>query len=137
MKNLGNIFALNVQEGKKYMPQEQVYRSVMQNLKDGNYILSIKKLSKKRSLAQNSYYWFVMTLVADELGYEDPKDVHEGMKMQFLVDNSKRIPFIGSTTKLSTQEMADFMNRCFKFIEGLGIKIPSPEEAYILIANDE
>lgn len=141
MKKYSGIFRMVVGEGRRTIPELEAYKSFLQNLKDGIYLISVKKLSKKRSLQQNNYYWFVMTLVANELGYDSAEEVHEAMKLLFLMDMTKKLPFVKSTTKLSTAEMSYYMDRVFRYIEdsndGLGIRVPTPEESYILIANNE
>lgn len=141
MKKYSSLFRLFVEGGKKTMPELEYYKHYMRELKDGTYIISIKKQSKKRSLQQNNYYWFIMTLVAQEIGYDSAEEVHNAMKLKFLVDMTKKIPFIKSTAGLSTQEMSEYMEKVFRFVEdvndGLGLKVPSPEESYILIENDE
>jgi len=96
-------------------------RNAFADLKDGRYLMELKK-SNTRSLNQNAYYHgIVVPLVKDGLrtaGYNDVRtneDAHEVLKYLFL---KKKIPnqhaefveLIGSTATLTTVEFMEYIN---------------------------
>jgi len=78
--------------------------------------VTIKPYKKKRTLSQNARYWAeidnIVAAVAEHTGYSS-QEIHEFMKQKFL--KPKRVEVQGetreyySTTKLTTQEMSDYM----------------------------
>lgn len=94
------------------------------------------ELTKRRTNSQNALYWKWLTeavkAVSDHTG-NDIDDLHEFFKHKFL---SPRIIEVRgetvrqyTTTKLTTQEMADYTNRIYAWVAAeLGISLPLPEE---------
>lgn len=80
---------------------------------DGKYI--IKKATKKRSSDQNKYYWAIIAIIAKEVG--DDKDyIHESLRMKFLLDRSRKLPYIKSTTSLTTAEFGEYIEQIKNFM---------------------
>ena len=90
----------------------------------------IRKPKTSRSTLQNSYYWSVVVeLLANELGY-DKDELHEILKYKFLQSNAMGMPYIKSTTKLSTGEFEEYLSKIKRWAaEFLHIVIPDPNEA--------
>ena len=90
----------------------------------------IRKPRTKRSDVQNSYYWgVVIELLSKELGY-DKDEMHEILKYKFLQSNAMGMPYIKSTTKLSTGEFEEYLSKIKQWAaEFLHIVIPDPNEA--------
>ena len=90
----------------------------------------IRKPRTKRSDVQNSYYWgVVIELLSKELGY-DKDELHEILKYKFLQSNAMGMPYIKSTTKLSTGEFEEYLSKIKRWAaESLHIVIPDPYEA--------
>ena len=90
----------------------------------------IRKPKTKRSDLQNSYYFgVVVEMLANELGY-DKDEMHEILKYKFLQSNSMGMPYVKSTTKLSTGEFEDYLSGIKRWAaEFLHINIPDPNEA--------
>ena len=90
----------------------------------------IRKPRTKRSDVQNSYYWgVVIELLSKELGY-DKDEIHEILKYKFLQSNAMGMPYIKSTTKLSTGEFEEYLSKIKQWAaEFLHIVIPDPNEA--------
>lgn len=117
------------------------YKEVMNNLKDGKYLITVKDL-RKRSLPQNSYYWgVVVPLIKSglrEAGFDDVKtndDAHLIIKhihlKKEIVSKStgEVIDIAGSTTDLNVPEFMEFLDRVCKWsAEYLGVMIPIPNE---------
>jgi len=95
--------------------------------------VEVRQPRKDRTNQQNSYYWgVVVDMVSKELGYE-PHEMHEEFKRMFNPQPSKidpEVTFGGSTTKLTTTEMNEYIERIARWAAGyLGIVIPDPTEA--------
>ena len=90
----------------------------------------IRKPKTKRSDLQNSYYFgVVVDMLANELGY-DKDEMHEILKYKFLQSNAMGMPYVKSTTKLSTGEFEDYLSGIKRWAaEFLHINIPDPNEA--------
>ena len=115
-------------------------RNAFADLKDGRYLMELKK-SNTRSLNQNAYYHgIVVPLVKDGLrtaGYNDVRtneDAHEVLKYLFL---KKKIPnqhaefveLIGSTASLTTVEFMEYIAAIQQWAtEYLNITIPDPNQ---------
>ena len=82
----------------------------------GEYYIELKETGV-RSSQQNNYYWNIVRILADELGYTE-NEMHSTIKNHFEVE---------STKTLSTKEFASFIERLVRWsaIE-LNIVIPDP-----------
>lgn len=92
----------------------------------------VRKPRKQRSDRQNRYYWGVMlAILSEHLGYEEPEELHEALKLHFLrvEDPEKPLPGLRSTASLSTREFEEYVEkvRMFASIE-YGCYIPEPNE---------
>lgn len=99
-------------------------------------ILELRERSKKRSEQQNSYYWgVVVKTLSDELGYETD-EIHELLKQMFINPIFKEIKGIEfeirkSTTKLSTKEFKEYIEKIQRWASQEEIYIPDPLEFII------
>lgn len=103
-------------------------------------VISIEKLKKSRSNAQNRYYWGQVVPIIQrgliDLGHDLNRDeVHEFLKMNFnyteLVneDTGELLKVPSSTSKLSTKEFMEYIERISRFAaEMLHEVIPMPGE---------
>ena len=82
----------------------------------GEYYIELKETGV-RSSQQNNYYWNIVRILAEELGYTE-NEMHSSIKNHFEVE---------STKTLSTKEFASFIERLVRWsaIE-LNIVIPDP-----------
>lgn len=131
-------FVLYIENG--IIANKKHVKEGFENLEDGRYQVTIKP-RKRRSNKQNAYYHAVVCdMVKDglrDIGYrdvEDAEDAHEVLKSLFLKKKtinhntgevlSERD---GSTKKLSTTEMQEYIDKCVQFAaEYLGVSIPQP-----------
>lgn len=96
--------------------------------------LEIDRKKTPRSQQQSAYLFAaVYPPIAEHTGYSIP-EVHEVCKQMFLPERTmsigdKMIKVPGSTTKLTTAEMMDYIDRCIAMAGELGIHVQSPEEA--------
>lgn len=64
----------------------------------------------------------------------DLEYIHWVMGMKFLQDHSKKMPYVRSTTTLSTAEFTEFIENIKNYVAEYGIIIPSSE---IYFTNNE
>lgn len=90
-----------------------------------------------RTLSQNAYYWgVVVQMISDETDHEI-NEVHDELKNRFcptvIVRDEGREYEDRSTTRLTTKEFKDYIERCVAFAASFhSISIPEPDMAYSL-----
>lgn len=118
-----------------------VYLDAFKNLKDGQYLITIKDV-RKRSLPQNSYYWGVMVpLIREALYYFGWDEIRTNMDAHNYIKSIHCIVEViniqtgelrtreGSTAEYSISEFNDFVERVCKWAaEDLELVIPSPNQ---------
>lgn len=109
----GNMLRLpcEVKEGKLILPDFTI--------EDGEYYFTLKPTGV-RSAHQNNYYWRIVQLLGDELGYTN-QEMHLTIKNHFNIE---------STKELERKEFSDFIERLIRWsaIE-LNVVIPDPQNA--------
>lgn len=111
----------------------QELHQALEQLADGNYIVSVSKVKKIRSLDQNKYYWFIMEAMADHFGYDTKEEVHHWLRQRFLPQESTPIsPKSQSTTELGTKEFTDYIDKIRRLSADYGLPIPLPDEPHFL-----
>lgn len=150
MKEFSQIAKLH--EGKLDLNRDE-FSEGLRELGNGNVLISVKKIAKRRSALQNAYYWGVV-LPKISQGFMingqrlNPKDsehleeVHKFLKEKFLgfVENEITNLFTGeatitkelaSTTKLKTHEFEAYLHECRMFAsEYFNIEIPLPNQLF-------
>lgn len=123
---------------------KSVLKKAFTGLKDGRYLVSIKK-KNNRSLSQNAFYHgCVVPLVLDGLkdaGYDvrTNEDAHEVIKYLFLKkkianEHGEFIELCGSTATLSTVEFMELIQSVQQWAaEYLNIQIPNPNEQLTIL----
>lgn len=122
------IFFGQAKDGKLILDHQDKYSMFLSSL-DGRVVLNLKKYRKPRSLRQNNLYWLWLTAIADYTGY-DTEELHASFKAMFLVDRSKQIPLVRSTTVLNSQEFTQYLDKISQVAAELNITLPDPNEAY-------
>lgn len=121
-------FATTIQTGKLEIVDKQKFLLYIKSLRDGSYYLKLSKKELNRSNAQNSYYWgVIIPLLSEHFGYFKD-EMHEALKLKFLIDDSRELPTIKSTSMLSTAEFCEYTNKIIIFAGENGIYIPEPGE---------
>jgi hypothetical protein len=94
---------------KTNLPYLQAKINSIENIDD--YEIHVRPRKDKRTLEQNSRLWSLYQSIGDHIGIS-ADDVHELMGYKFLkLDreiNKQVVVSIKSTTKLNTNEMADY-----------------------------
>ena len=108
----------------------------LDTLGNGNYIMAIERVQRPRSNPQNRLMWVWFTCIAQAWSEATgrvitPENVHNAYCLLFLpvtMPNGTNIP--GSTSKLTTEEFTDFLNKVqADAASEYGIRLPTPEEA--------
>ena len=81
------------------------------------FVVSARKWKSKRSDLQNRAYWAFLREFGNHLGYDD-EELHETLKAKFLSDTvdmfGEQIRRAKSTTKLKTNEFAEYFDHCMR-----------------------
>ena len=112
-------FPCKIKNGKITLLNRAEFDNAISNL-EGNYYIELKETGV-RSAQQNNYYWNIVRVIADELGYTE-QEMHTTIKNHFEIQ---------STKTLSTKEFGDFIEKLIRWsaIE-LGIVSPDPNTMY-------
>ena len=134
------IAEARIRNGRMEFKQRSIFLSDIEKLKDGEYIVSVEKKKKKRSIDQNAYIHALFTLLKDslnELGNSfTMEQVKEMMKFKFLLVemyNKDTGALIGSrirgTSELTTWELNEFFEKIIAYAaDEFGIILPYPNE---------
>ena len=103
-------------------------------LRNGKHKLTIERYTEPRTLSQNALMWLWFTCIEKETG-TDKQEVHDYYCDLFLsrqiLFNGKETVVSGSTSKLNTLQMSDFMNKVqADAASELGITLPLPADRY-------
>lgn len=94
-------------------------------LKD--WVYEIRPYKADRTNLQNRYLrGWVYGPIAEHIG-EDTEYIHWVMGMKFLLDRSKKAPYVRSTATLNTAEFSDYVEKIRNFVAER-VYVPSPEE---------
>jgi hypothetical protein len=88
---------------------------------------TIKEYKKDRTSEQNRYYWLLLWIVQEETG-TDKDDIHAMMGQKFLLCKEKKIPFVRSTTKLTTKQFSDYIENIKDFFSKYWIMLPEAKD---------
>lgn len=105
---------------------------LLSTLRNGEYVMTIKRKAVKRSLSQNALMWLWYACIEDETG-QDRQDIHDHYCARFL---SRPIAWpdgveivAGGTSNLTTEQMTDFLNKVqADAATEFGIALPQPED---------
>lgn len=104
-------------------------KKYIHDLESGKYMIKISSYVEERSIDQNKYYWKLVEIIANELGYEK-QEMHEVLKYKFLQKtiedtNGNLVKGVKSTSTLNIREFTEYINNIKFFIEQeLSINLP-------------
>lgn len=119
-------------DGRLTFDTELAY--VFSMLQNGTYQITVKKVSEKRSIAQNDLLWMWMKCIENETG--TPKDE---VYMYYCKKFLWKITVIGDRTekiyltssKLNMEQMTRFLNQIQEdAATELGITLPTPQDRF-------
>jgi hypothetical protein len=101
---------------------------------EGVYDITITKYKKDRTASQNKLMWLWLGIISNDTG-ESPENLHQVFKLRFL--GTEKIQSMGysieipkSTTKLTTQEFTDYLDKIEGLALSIDIRLPHPEDLY-------
>lgn len=123
------IFLGDIKNGKLKLQRPDRFDNYLLTLDGLPVEVVISKIKKPRSRKENRYYWgVVIILLCDVTGYSD-EEMHEALKIKFLMDNSRAIPTVKSTALLTTIEFENYLDKIRLWAaQELSCIIPSPNE---------
>ncbi len=125
-------YILTKRDGKVTM--EKPFDFLCSLLRDGVYVLSIKRKTEPRTVSQNALMWMWFKCMEDNTGTEK-QDWHDYYCAKFLMREAnfgrKRFSVVGGTSTLNTVQMTDFMNKVqADAATEWGITLPLPADRY-------
>lgn len=135
--NIRPVFKVNIGDGqiKLLDGEKERYRKFLLSTK-GNYELVIQKPRKKRSSKANAYYWaVVLPIIADYMGEPELETAHEFLKSQHAIKTvlvgKKVYKVIQRTSRMTTQEFSDYLEKVSVWASQEGLVIPLPDKDYV------
>ena len=134
------IADIRIENGTLKFKQRSTVLSDIAQMRDGEYVMTIERKRRKRSLMQNAYYWGVVVPLVKEglldVGYRMTTEaVHEYLKGQFSITEivnertGEVLKSIGSTSEMTTSQMMDYFAEITQWAaEYLNVQIPQPNE---------
>lgn len=111
---------------------EKILENVIAFIRGNGYPLDVEVREHKRTRTkkQNSLYWSLLGIIAKDKGY-DTEDLHLALKIRFLGTQEKTIAgqvytVPNSTTKLTTTQFTEYVDRVYALGAELGVKLPQP-----------
>lgn len=129
---MAKTVTMTKRDGRLTFDQELAY--VFSMLQNGTYHITIKKVSEKRSIAQNDLLWMWMACIENETG--TPKDeVYMYYCKRFLMKTTtigqKMERIYLTSSKLNTEQMTTFLNQIqTDAATELGITLPTPQDRF-------
>jgi len=131
---LSPVITGKVEKGKFIPDSPEVMKKAFHCHEGRRVSFCPKRIVKRRSDNQNRFYWgVVVPKIADYMGERDHEEVHAYLKAHFnykdIFVEDKKYRVAKSTTKLSTQEFEDYIERVKEFAaKEMGLYIPNPNE---------
>jgi hypothetical protein len=124
------LYADVSKDGKLEFENIGAFARKLAELKGERVQVSIERRKKRRSIAENSYYWgVVIPILCEWSGYTED-EMHDSLKEKFLYEFDERtgLARIGSTANLTTEEFEKLMRNIRMWASEQGIFIPLPNE---------
>ena len=119
-------------EGKIKLDDPTAWRALLYGFEGKEVELRLCRYRQMRSLSQNAYYWgVVIALLGEYCGY-DPDQLHDALKLKFLVDRQNEqygLVKVRSTSDLDTAEMTEYIEQVRRWAAEIGCNIPDPSAA--------
>ena len=111
-------FSCKIDNGKMVLDSKDEFTKAIKDL-SGDYYIELKPTGV-RSGQQNNYYWSIVRILAEELGYTE-QEMHTTIKNHFDIE---------STKTLTTKEFADLIERIIRWSAmELNIVIHDPKKS--------
>lgn len=124
------LYADVSKDGKLEFENIGAFARKLAELKGERVQVSIERRKKRRSIAENNYYWgVVIPILCEWSGYSED-EMHDSLKEKFLYTFDERtgLARIGSTANLTTTEFEKLMTHIRMWASEQGVFIPLPNE---------
>lgn len=122
----------NIKDGKMQRNTALQIANDIKHFEGKRIHLTIEKLKSKRSTQQNKFYWVLVTILANEIGY-DKMEMHDLIKFKFLrtekvfEKTGEIFEYLKSTTELNKTDFADFIGSLQRWsAETFNVILPDP-----------
>ena len=124
-----------VDERGMLLPDDPVrWRGALMRFRDKRVTVMVSREKQRRSLPQLRYLWgAVYPLLAEWSGYTKD-ELHEAMKWRHLkrevvLPTGELVQTVGSTTKLSLEQMGEFVDAVLRDAAEWGVYVPGPNDS--------
>ncbi len=135
MKTFNRLVARGLlKNGKLAIKNPKWFRGMLQQYEDTEITITVEKKRKKRSAEQLGYLWGVVYPTISEHTGHSPEELHEIYKAKFLKKKvlwrGAGITVLNSTSKLTANEMAEFVTNIIVDAGEMEIEIPEADPAH-------
>lgn len=115
----------------------------LQTCQNGKYIIAMKKVQETRSNQQNKIMWVWFSHIARAWSEATDRvflkeDVYNAYCLQFLPVETPKGRAAGSTSKLTVEQMSEFLDRVqADALQEYGIQLPSAEDNFFATLAEE
>ena len=140
--DIAPTFKIHIEKGKSrmFVRDKERYQRYIETLKDGIYLVSLKRFFRNRTNSQNAYLWGVIyAILSDYTGYE-PEEMHEICLANFsnqiveiqTPEGIMEMNQVKRSSRMTTMEFNDFIERIKRWAsQDLALYIPNPNEVGI------
>lgn len=129
---MAKTVTMTKKEGRLTFDTELAY--LFSTLQNGTYQITVKKVSEKRSIAQNDLLWMWMKCIENETG--TPKDevymyYCKKFLMRTMTMGQKQERIYLTSSKLNMEQMTHFLDQIkADAASELGIILPTPQDRF-------
>ena len=132
MKSFNRLAARGViKEGKLLFNKVSWVRGMISQYADCEVVVTIEKKRKNRSKEQMGYLWGVVYPTISEVTGHSPEELHAIYKTKFLKRKvnwrGSSMVVLSSTSRLTTNEMGEFITNIIVDAAEMDIEIPEPD----------
>lgn len=130
MNKLTPKFQGEIINGKLQLDEQFKFELYIGTLSSKRVEVIVKKWRKTRSNQQNKLYWGVILKTISDYTGESIDDLHQHFKNKFLryTGKSGKLNSCKSTTKLSTDEFSQYIERIIEWAASFDLIIPLPSD---------
>lgn len=123
------VFSGKIEAGRVKLNNPTRYLAQVKRLEGQRIEVVLRKEKSQRSNNQGAYYFSVICgILGQYFGYES-EEMHEALKYKFLRTGACDLETVRSTTKLSTAEFEDYLEKIRRWaLKDYDVKIPLPNE---------
>ena len=123
------IFRGKVEKCKVVLHDQRGYDLFVASLNSKDIEITIGRPSKTRSNQENRYYWGVVIKLLSELTGYTNDEIHDAMRMKFLINRDGKVVTLKSTKNLTTIQFEEYMTKIRQWANSeLDCYIPEPNE---------